>query len=99
MFKNGLERFLMSKKHGIDVKFVQIGPLIAEILTGPYMGPPPGYPGPPRGMAPYAEKTPSLFFTPRDPRTSSNEDWALRSQCKQVYRPAPGSTPTFNAVT
>ena len=32
MLGKALDRFLVSKKHGIDVKFVIIDPLIAEIL-------------------------------------------------------------------
>ena len=36
MFGNALDGFLMSQKRGNDVKFVQIDPLIAEILTGPF---------------------------------------------------------------
>ena len=36
MLGNALDRFPVSQKHGIDVKFVQIDPLIAEILTGPF---------------------------------------------------------------
>ena len=32
MLEKALNRFLISKKHGIDVKFVKIDPLIADIL-------------------------------------------------------------------
>ena len=64
MFENALERFLMSKKHGIDVKFVQMGPLIAEILTGPFMGTPQGTQGPPGIWPNMPEKHPHFFSPP-----------------------------------
>ena len=38
MFESALDRFLVSITHNTDVKFVQIGPLIAEIEIGPFFG-------------------------------------------------------------